>query len=354
MRTSIDALPRPGLRGRGPAGPAQARGGTPRVTFFHRSRSSAAAARRPPRLVGGLPRQLAPAVEPALRELPAVDGRPDRAARLPLVVAVGEAARARRAPPRPRTWCRARRRRRRRPTPRSPGVSTSTAPPASGTSSRCVVVCRPRPSARRSPVAMTSRPASALTRLDLPAPDGPTATSVAPGASSARRPSSPRPVSTLTAWTSTPRATATTSAAMPSGSGTRSALVRTTTGVAPERHASVSSRSTRPRSGSGSRCSTTSTTSTLAASACTREVAPALSRTRAVVRDAGRCRTRGGAASHRPSARAAPRRRSPPDRPGRASPGAARGYRPTRPRAARGPHPCRHGPRGGGRSRPRR
>ena len=62
----------------------------------------------------------------------------------------------------------------------------SIAPPASGTSSRCVVVCRPRPSTRRSPVAMTSRPASALTRVDLPAPDGPTATSVAPGTSSAR------------------------------------------------------------------------------------------------------------------------------------------------------------------------
>ena len=75
-----------------------------------------------------------------------------------------------------------------------PGVSMSIAPPASGTSSRCVVVCRPRPSARRSPVAMTSRPASALTSVDLPAPDGPTTTSVAPGASSARSGSSPWPV----------------------------------------------------------------------------------------------------------------------------------------------------------------
>ena len=164
----------------------------------------------------------------------------------------------------------------------------SIAPPASGTSSRCVVVCRPRPSARRSPVSMTSWPASALTSVDLPAPDGPTATSVAPGTRSARRASRPWSVGTLTVCTSTARATAATSAAMPSGSGTRSALVSTTTGVAPDRHARVSSRSMRPRSGSGSRCSTTRTTSMFAASACTRDVAPAVSRTRAVVRG---CRT---------------------------------------------------------------
>ena len=57
---------------------------------------------------------------------------------------------------------------------RSPGVSMSTPPPGSGISSRATVVWRPRPSlTRTSRVACRSSPSSALTSVDLPAPDGP-------------------------------------------------------------------------------------------------------------------------------------------------------------------------------------
>ena len=56
-------------------------------------------------------------------------------------------------------------------TARRPGVSTSTPPSGSSTSSRAVVVCRPRWSlARTSPVACTSAPTSPFTSVDFPTP----------------------------------------------------------------------------------------------------------------------------------------------------------------------------------------
>ena len=83
-----------------------------------------------------------------------------------------------------------------RPASRIPGVSIRNAPLGSVSNSRVTVVWRPRPSARTSPVAWRSSPSSALTSVDLPAPDGPSRTAVVPGASSdcvpRRRPSGPR------------------------------------------------------------------------------------------------------------------------------------------------------------------
>src|SRR3954471_6346533 len=68
-----------------------------------------------------------------------------------------------------------------------PGVSTSRPPPGSTCSSRAVVACRPRPSpSRTSRVPATVRPASALARLDLPTPEGPTMAAVRPGPTTAR------------------------------------------------------------------------------------------------------------------------------------------------------------------------
>lgn len=63
-----------------------------------------------------------------------------------------------------------------------PGVSIASTPFSSRSSWRWVVVCLPRPSFSRMPeVRMTSPPASAFTRVDFPAPDGPRKTTVLPG-----------------------------------------------------------------------------------------------------------------------------------------------------------------------------
>ena len=109
------------------------------------------------------------AVEPSLR-----DGGTDRAAGLALVGAVAEAAgtgasdstssnAASRPAPSDHSWI-----------SRSPGVSTRRAPPGSATSSRCVVVWRPRWSASRtSCVFCFSRPRRRLTIVLLPTPDEP-------------------------------------------------------------------------------------------------------------------------------------------------------------------------------------
>ena len=59
-------------------------------------------------------------------------------------------------------------------TERRPGVSTSQPPPGSSTSSRAVVVWRPRWSfSRTSPTACAERPTSPLTSRDFPTPDAP-------------------------------------------------------------------------------------------------------------------------------------------------------------------------------------
>ncbi len=60
------------------------------------------------------------------------------------------------------------------PEPIGRAFSGSIAPPASGTSWRCVVVCRPRWScSRTAPVFIASRPNNALISVDLPEPDTP-------------------------------------------------------------------------------------------------------------------------------------------------------------------------------------
>src|SRR4051794_9297597 len=163
-----------------------------------------------------------------------------------------------------------------------PGVSTSRPPPGSRCSSRAVVVCRPRPSpARTSRAAATVRPASALARLDLPTPDGPTMAAVRPGPTTARTPSSPSPVTELTASTSTPRASSATAATAAGTSSQRSALVRTTTGTAPLPHATARYRSMRHSRAAPASASTTRTVSRLAAMTCAADVRPATLRVNA-------------------------------------------------------------------------
>jgi len=71
------------------------------------------------------------------------------------------------------------------------------------TSSRAMVVWRPFPSPRRSPVARSTAPRPRrLARVDLPAPDGPRSTTVAQGSRNAQTASMPTPEIELTATTS--------------------------------------------------------------------------------------------------------------------------------------------------------
>ena len=63
-----------------------------------------------------------------------------------------------------------------------PGVSIRQPPCGSGSSTRAVVVCRPRESfARTALVFIFSRPSRVLVSVDLPAPELPTSTTVRPG-----------------------------------------------------------------------------------------------------------------------------------------------------------------------------
>ncbi len=126
-----------------------------------------------------------------------------------------------------------------------PGVSSTTPPSGSGTSSRCEVVCRPRPSSRTSFVASTSSPTSALTSVDLPTPEDPRSAAVRPWGMYERTVSTPSPCGALTAWTGTPNAIDSTSSTYASTSSQRSAFVSRTTGCAPLSHASVRNRSIR-------------------------------------------------------------------------------------------------------------
>ena len=73
-------------------------------------------------------------------------------------------------------------------------MSITTPPPASGTSSRQVVVWRPRSSAARIGAVARSPPVSALSSVVLPTPEAPSSTPVTPGPSSAASASSPVPV----------------------------------------------------------------------------------------------------------------------------------------------------------------
>jgi hypothetical protein len=133
-------------------------------------------------------------------------------------------------------------------TPRSPGVSMTTAPDGSTTSSRWVVVCRPLSSTdRTAPTSITAPPASAFTTVDLPVPEAPSSTSVVPGrlygASAATSPSAAR-----TVRTSTPGACGA-ARAPPARVGVQVGLGEHDDRVAPLSQASRSSRSTR-RTGS--------------------------------------------------------------------------------------------------------
>ena len=143
----------------------------------------------------------------------------------------------------------------------------STPAPGSGRSWRAVVTCLPRPSsARTAPVRCRSLPSRRLMRVDLPTPELPTSTPVRPGGRRPRTSSTPCPSSAAVTSTSAPGAAAVASRTQPGRSGQRSALLSTTTGVAPPSHARVASRSMRRGLKSPSRPVTMSTRSTLAAS----------------------------------------------------------------------------------------
>ena len=158
---------------------------------------------------------------------------------------------------------------------RIPGVSISRAPAGSGTSSRCVVVCRPRPFALISRVTSSSRPASRLTSVDLPTPDEPSSAIVRPGSRYGSSPSRPSPVSALSAISGTPSATDSTSASSNAGSSATSTLFATTTGVEPLSQAEVRYRSSRRAFRSPPNAVTRNTVSTFAATTCTTVCRPA-------------------------------------------------------------------------------
>ena len=233
--------------------------------------------------VSQLALKLAEALEPARVERAARDRRQHGAARLGAVLAVRE----RHCPARSSTSSNACS----RPSPASqstssriPGVSIRQPPVGSTTSSRWVVVWRPRPSARSSAVASRSLPARRFTSVDLPTPDGPTRVPVRPPSRWATRCSMPSPVTADTAYAGTPRAMSPTRA---SASGTfshRSDFVSTTTGSAPLSHDRVRYRSSRRGFRGPSSDATAKTTSTFAATTCSVVSKPATLRRKAVRR----------------------------------------------------------------------
>ena len=128
---------------------------------------------------------------------------------------------ARRAPRRRRTRCAGPRPAPTRRGSRRPGVSITSAPPASGTSSRWVVAWRPRSSPGRTGSVGRAWPVRWLSSVVLPTPEEPSRTAVRPGRSQAPSASSPVPSTTLTASTGTvPPSAARTSSAAPPGRGT--------------------------------------------------------------------------------------------------------------------------------------
>jgi hypothetical protein len=131
---------------------------------------------------------------------------------------------------------------------------------------------------------MASDPERALTRVDLPTPDGPMSTAVDPSGSSHRTSCAPWPSVTDTGMTGTAGMAAATWAATDSGSSARSALVRTTTGRAPLSQATATARSIRRRFGPRSKLSTITSRSTFAAMVCCCSAAPGRRRRIAVQR----------------------------------------------------------------------
>ena len=217
----------------------------------------AAAGLRPPRLaldpVVAAPEPLArrgrraPVVDPLLLALELLPGRharrvalgAHRAARLAVVLAVGEATLRREL----LDVGEGLGRRRRPPTGRPrgcPGVSISSAPLGSVSRSRVTVVWRPRPPlcSLTAPIAWRSKPSSALTSVDLPAPDGPSSTLVVCGSSRAASGTIESSSWTLTAMPSaSPRLRAIVRAEAPP-SGSRSAFVSTSAAGTPPAAAS--------------------------------------------------------------------------------------------------------------------
>ena len=135
--------------------------------------------------------QLAPVLHPARGQFASGERGEDRAARL---VSVGSSRRIDTAGPvrRCRRTC-VQGLRSRRKTRGTDARDVDDRPATgSGIRARWVVVCRPRPSARRIGwVAITMAPASALTNVDFPAPEAPSSPSVRPcgqGAQSCSRP----------------------------------------------------------------------------------------------------------------------------------------------------------------------
>ena len=113
-------------------------------------------------------------------------------------------------------------------------MSITSPPPGSVRSWRWVVVWRPSSSSSRvSRVTITSSPSQRLTSVDVPTPEEPRRTAVAPGVMRARRASQPCPLTAETTCTATPSATASTSATSGHGSSSRSALVSTISGELP-------------------------------------------------------------------------------------------------------------------------
>ena len=126
------------------------------------------------------------------------------------------------------------------PISRIPGVSISVTPSPRSISCLWVVVWRPSPSSSRiSAVFMTSRPARAFIRVDLPAPEEPRRQIVTPGFKYSRNSSNPSSKTADTTCTLIPGATVSASTRKLHVSSHRSAFVSITTGVTPPSSATL-------------------------------------------------------------------------------------------------------------------
>ena len=207
------------------------------------------------------------------------DGGPHRAAGLGLVGAVAEAAaarpapRRRRRPGRDRTACR---RRSTTATRRAGRACRSAGRRRAAAPARTPRSCGGRAGRLRGPRAVRwrSRPTRVFTSVDLPTPDAPMMATVRWPVVYAASSSRPIRSRALTACTGTARATARTSARAEAVSSITSALVRITTGSAPDSNTSTSSRSSRRWFGGAVRAWHQEDVSMLAAATCTWARAP--------------------------------------------------------------------------------
>src|SRR5229473_5219794 len=152
---------------------------------------------------------------------------------------------------------------------RKPGVSISNAPPGKTSSSREVVVCRPRLSLSRTGcTSWTASPRSRFAIVDLPTPEEPSSTNVCPGLRNSPSSLNPCSVFALTTHTAVPIATRFISTAFSRASSQASALFNTITGLAPDSQHCARYRSTRRGLKSISNADTSSAVSTFAAITC--------------------------------------------------------------------------------------